>query len=152
MTRFCLNLRCFVAKSVLSQFTHFCVEKNLFRNFACGEKRTNIRYAFFWPQYTPWIAWQCCAEQQWWGREMWNTGPDKYEIGAREIHIFWFSTFFGKRRVTFGKVTPVTKLVNEKKFWQAPLGPWHVLSWIWVFSGPWMKPLHVIAIWREFIG
>ena len=40
------DLRCFVAKSVLSRFTRFGVEKNLVKNFACGEKRTNIRYAF----------------------------------------------------------------------------------------------------------
>ena len=38
------DLRCFVAKSVLSRFTRFGVEKNLVKNFACGEKRTNIRY------------------------------------------------------------------------------------------------------------
>ena len=46
-------------------------------------------------------------------------------------------TFCSKWKMTFGKVTPAAWLVNEKKFWQAPLGPWHVLSWIWVFSGPW---------------
>ena len=40
----CCHLRCIGAKSILSRFTHFCVEKNLFRNCACGEKRTNIRY------------------------------------------------------------------------------------------------------------
>ena len=33
---FC-DLRCFVAKSVLVQFTHFCVEKNLAKNWARGE-------------------------------------------------------------------------------------------------------------------
>ena len=33
-----------ICSSLLSRFTHFCVEKNLFRNCACGEKRTNIRY------------------------------------------------------------------------------------------------------------
>ena len=38
------NLRCFVAKSVLSLFTRFGVEKNWAKNFVCGEKRTNIRY------------------------------------------------------------------------------------------------------------
>ena len=37
--------RCFVAKSVLSRFTRFGVEKNWAKNFVCGEKRTNIRYA-----------------------------------------------------------------------------------------------------------
>ena len=42
---FC-DLRCFVAKSVLSRFTRFCVEKNLAKNCACGEKRTNIKYAY----------------------------------------------------------------------------------------------------------
>ena len=39
------DLRCFVVKSVLSQFSRFDVEKNWTKNFACGEKRTNIRYA-----------------------------------------------------------------------------------------------------------
>ena len=38
------DLRCFVAKSVLSLFTRFGVEKNWAKNFVCGEKRTNIRY------------------------------------------------------------------------------------------------------------
>ena len=41
---FCRNLHCFVAKSVLLQFTRFCVEKNLTKNCACGEKKTNIKY------------------------------------------------------------------------------------------------------------
>ena len=40
------DLRCFVAKSVLSRFTRFGVEKNWAKNFVCGEKRTNIRYAY----------------------------------------------------------------------------------------------------------
>ena len=40
----CCHLRCIGTKSILSRFTHFCVEKNLLRNCACGEKRTNIRY------------------------------------------------------------------------------------------------------------
>ena len=39
------NFRCFVAKYVLLQFTRYCVEKNLAKNYACGEKRTNIMYA-----------------------------------------------------------------------------------------------------------
>ena len=34
---FC-HLRCFVAKSVLSRFTRFCVEKNLAKIFVCREK------------------------------------------------------------------------------------------------------------------
>ena len=42
----CCHLCCIYAKSILSQFTHFCVEKNLLRNCACGEKRTNMRYDF----------------------------------------------------------------------------------------------------------
>ena len=45
--------------------------------------------------------------------------------------------FWVNWKMTFGKVTPGAWIVNEQKFWQAPLGPWHVLSWIWVFSGPW---------------
>ena len=39
------DLRFFVAKSVLSQFTRIDVEKNWANNFVCGEKRTNMRYA-----------------------------------------------------------------------------------------------------------
>ena len=38
------DLRCFVAKSVLSQFTRFGVAKNWATNFTCGEKRTNMKY------------------------------------------------------------------------------------------------------------
>ena len=53
---FCYILHCFVAKfvffafyAVLSQnrflrFTRFCVEKNLAKNSARGEKMTNMRY------------------------------------------------------------------------------------------------------------
>ena len=50
---FC-DLRCFVAKYVSLRFTRFCVEKNLTKIFACGEKMTNMRYggivhvAFIW--------------------------------------------------------------------------------------------------------
>ena len=42
--QFVWDLRCFVAKSVLVRFTHFCVEKNLAENCARGEKITNMRY------------------------------------------------------------------------------------------------------------
>ena len=42
--QFFCNLRCFVAKSVLVRFTRFCVEKNLAKNCARGEKMTNMRY------------------------------------------------------------------------------------------------------------
>ena len=41
---FC-NLRCFVVKSVLLQFTRLCVEKNSATNCACGENMTIMRYA-----------------------------------------------------------------------------------------------------------
>ena len=41
---FCRGLHHFVANSVLSRFTHFCVEKNLTKDYVCGEKVTNIRY------------------------------------------------------------------------------------------------------------
>ena len=34
----------FVAESVLSKFMHFCVEKILTTNYACGENMTNMRY------------------------------------------------------------------------------------------------------------
>ena len=40
---FC-DIRCFVTKSVLSQFTHFCVENFLIKNCVCGENMTNMRY------------------------------------------------------------------------------------------------------------
>ena len=49
---FC-NLRCFVAKSVLVRFTRFCVEKNLAKIFARGEKMTNMRYG---------VAWYCIVD------------------------------------------------------------------------------------------
>ena len=44
--QFFCNLRCFVAKSVLVRFTRFCVEKNLAKNCARGEKMTNMRYDY----------------------------------------------------------------------------------------------------------
>ena len=44
------DLRYFVAKSVLSRFTYFAVEKNWAKNFVCGEKRTNMRYALEIPK------------------------------------------------------------------------------------------------------
>ena len=74
---------------------------------------------------------------------MGNTSADKYEITFREIQKFQFGAFCSKWKMTFGKVTPATKLVNEKKLGQAPLGPWHVLLWIWVFSGPW-RPIFLV--------
>ena len=42
---------CFAAIYAVLAQNLFCVEKNLFRNCACGEKRTNIRYAIvvFYP-------------------------------------------------------------------------------------------------------
>ena len=48
---------------------------------------------------------------------MGNTGADKYEITFREIQKFQFGAFCSKWKMTFGKVTPATKLVNEKKSW-----------------------------------
>ena len=38
------DLRCFVAKSVLSRFTRIYVEKNWTKKFVCGGKMTNTRY------------------------------------------------------------------------------------------------------------
>ena len=38
------DLRSFVAKTILSRFTHFYAEKNVANNLACGEKMTNMRY------------------------------------------------------------------------------------------------------------
>ena len=66
-----------------------------------------------------------------------NTGADKYEITAGEIQKNQFGAFCSKWKMTFVKVTPAAWIVNEKKFWQVPLGPWHVLSWIWLFLGTW---------------
>ena len=49
ITLFCCFKICFVtnytvfAKSVLARFTHFCVEKNWAKNWARGEKITNMR-------------------------------------------------------------------------------------------------------------
>ena len=42
---FCRDIRRFVAKSFLSRFMHFWVEKNWTKDYVCGEKVTNIRYA-----------------------------------------------------------------------------------------------------------
>ena len=39
LTMYCYNLRCFVAKSVLLQFTRFWLEKIWTKNCACGKKR-----------------------------------------------------------------------------------------------------------------
>ena len=68
---------------------------------------------------------------------MGNTGADKYDFTAKQIQKFQISTFFVKRKMTFRKVTPATKLVNEEKLLQAQMTPWHVPSSIWVLFGPW---------------
>ena len=46
--QFFCNLRCFVAKSVLVQFTRFSVEKNLAK-IVPVENMTNMRYAVLAP-------------------------------------------------------------------------------------------------------
>ena len=46
MSLYMYTLGCFVAKSVLSRFTHFCVEKNWTKECVCGEKMTNMRYGY----------------------------------------------------------------------------------------------------------
>ena len=74
------------------------------------------------------MQWQ--TMQQWWGMVVGNTGGDKYETTAREIHLVLFSA---SGRVTFRKVTPTATTVNEKKFWQVPQLNWHVSSPIWAF-------------------
>ena len=74
------------------------------------------------------MQWQ--TMQQWWGMVVGNTGGDKYETTAREIHLVLFSA---SGRVTFRKVTHTATKVNEKKFWQVPQLNWHVSSPIWVF-------------------
>ena len=53
-----------------------------------------------------------------------------------EIHVN-LGPLAANRGMTSGKVTATAWTVNEKKFWQAPLGPWHVLISIWAFSCPW---------------
>ena len=68
---------------------------------------------------------------------MGNTGADKYDFTAKQIQKFQISTFFVKCKMTFRKVTPATKLVNEKKLSQAQMTPWHVPSSIWVLFGLW---------------
>ena len=77
------------------------------------------------------MQWQ--TMQQWWGMVVGNTGGDKYETTAREIHLVLFSA---SGRVTFRKVTPTATTVNEKKFWQVPQLNWHVSSPIWAFFCP----------------
>ena len=47
-----LRFMLFCRESVLSQFTRFCVEKNLSQNSICGEKMTNIRYDLTQPKLT----------------------------------------------------------------------------------------------------
>ena len=71
------------------------------------------------------------------GRDVRNTGGDKYETTAREIQNCRFSTFCSKWRMTFRKVTPAALKVNVKKFWQVLLVPWHVWAPIWVHFAPW---------------
>ena len=62
---FCCNLRCFVAKSVLSRFARFCVEKNWAKNCACGEKKTIIRYDYDPPVCTTFLErWDPIASHQ----------------------------------------------------------------------------------------
>ena len=68
---------------------------------------------------------------------MGNTVADKYEITAGEIHENQFSTFLQQMEDDLWKSDSCGLDSERKKFWQAPMGPWHVLSWIWVFSGPW---------------
>ena len=53
------DLRCFVAKSVLSLFTRFGVEKNWAKNFVCGEKRTNIRYGWHDTVHLNFLSYSC---------------------------------------------------------------------------------------------
>ena len=40
----CCDLCCFDAKSILSRFTHFCVEQKITKNLVCGGKMTYIMY------------------------------------------------------------------------------------------------------------
>ena len=37
--------------------------------------------------------------------------------------------------MTFRKVTATAWIVNEKKFWQVPMAPWHMSSYFWPFFG-----------------
>ena len=43
---FFVNLRWFLSQNGFLRFSRFCVEKNLAKNSARGEKMTNMRYAF----------------------------------------------------------------------------------------------------------
>ena len=45
---------------------------------------------------------------------MGNAGADKYDFTAKQIQKFKIGTFFVKWKMTFRKVTPAAKLVNEK--------------------------------------
>ena len=56
-----------------------------------------------------------------------NTGADKYEITAGEIHENQFSTFLGKLEDDLWKSDSWGLDSERKKFWRAPMGPWHVL-------------------------
>ena len=60
------------------------------------------------------MQWQ--TMQQWWGRDVRNTGGDKYETTAREIQNYQFSTFFSRSKMTSRKVTATALKVNVKKF------------------------------------
>ena len=51
---------------------------------------------------------------------MGNAGADKYDFTAKQIQKFKIGIFFIKWKMTFRKVTPATKLVNEKKVLASP--------------------------------
>ena len=92
-----------------------------------------IKITFFWHQYPPCSDRQCCALYQWWGRDVRNTGGDKYETTSREIQNDQIGAFRGKWKMTFRKVTPTALKVNDPLL----LGPWHVWAPIWMRFAPW---------------
>ena len=72
-TLYCCNLRYIVAKSVVSRFTRFCVEKNLAKNCVCG-KMTNIRSefsgylsVFYFCQFVGWRKRLCSGQTVFFG-------------------------------------------------------------------------------------
>ena len=109
-----------------------------------------VKITFFLHHCPPHIDWQCCALQQWWERNVWNTGSEKYEMAPKEIWNRNFGEFCSKCKMTFRKVTPTAKIVNGKKFWQAQMTPWHVPSSIWVHFGLWLL-IFLVKIWFSHI-
>ena len=54
-------------------------------------------------------------------REIWK--PSREEIQVN------FTPFSTEKYLLWARY-----IVNEKKFWQAPMGPWHVETWVWLHN------------------